>query len=101
MGGLGLHGMLRGLFALVFVSFVPGWALLDHLSLAEGQARVALAAALSLTICTLAAVTALWLEIWHPLGTFEVLAALSLVGLVTSLGRADVAPGVPSRPRAR
>ena len=41
----GARGVIREFLALGFVAFVPGWALLDHIELARGTGKVALAVA--------------------------------------------------------
>lgn len=81
-------GVLRLLLALAFVTFVPGWAVLDHVTLvAGGPARMAVAVALSLTIATLSSLALLWLHLWHPVVLLNVLGALSLLAVVAHLRR--------------
>lgn len=85
LAGLGMAGPLRTVLAVVFVTFVPGWAFLDHVRLAEGTSRVALAVALSLTICTAASLVPLWLRLWDPIVSLDVLGALSLMAVISHL----------------
>jgi len=85
--GLGLTGGVRLALALAFVTFVPGWAVLDHLRVVEGTSRVALAVALSLTLATAAALSSLWLHLWHPRGLLDATAAMCLLALVWHLAR--------------
>lgn len=85
--GFGLTGIVRTMLALVFVSFVPGWALLDHVHLAEGTSKVALAVALSLSICTAGALTLLLLRIWQPFVLLYANGTLSLIGVLAHLAR--------------
>jgi uncharacterized membrane protein len=87
-------GVIRLTLALVFVTFVPGWALLDHVTLAAGgPARLALAVALSLTIATMSSLALLWLHLWHPVVLLDVLGFVSLLAVLANLLRpAAVAP---------
>lgn len=92
--GLGLTGPVRVLLALSFVTFVPGWAILDWIRLAEGISRVALAVALSLAICSAAALMLLWLRRWEPFLLLYVTGAVSLIAVVWHLARKDHLSGV-------
>ena len=83
--GAGVGGPLGVLLALAFVTFVPGWAILDWLPLGYGVSRLALAVALSLTLCTATAQILLWVGLWHPLTLLYVLGSLSLFGLLSHL----------------
>lgn len=85
LSGLGLGGPVRVLVALVFVSFVPGWAVLDWAPFAEGLAKLAVAAILSLTISTGLALGQLWLRLWHPEAVLSIAAVASLVALLSHL----------------
>lgn len=85
MAGLGVTGPGRIVLTVVFVTFVPGWALLDHVRLAEGTSRVALAVALSLTICAAVTTLALWLRMWDPIVLLDVLGVLSLAAVISHL----------------
>jgi uncharacterized membrane protein len=80
----------RTLLALVFVTFVPGWALLDHVAMtAGGIPRIALAVGLSLTITVLTTFALLRLHLWYPVALLDVLGGLSLVGVLLHLLRPD------------
>ncbi len=83
--GAGVGGPLGILLALAFVTFVPGWAILDWLPLGYGVSRVALAVAASLTLCTACAQVLLWVGLWSPLSLLYVLGSLSLFGLLSHL----------------
>jgi len=83
---LGVEGPVRIVPALLFVTFVPGWAALGHSRLGDGIAKIALAVAASLTLCAVTALAMAWLGSWHPLALFYALAGGSLV-LVLSPSR--------------
>ena len=111
MVAAGLTGPVRIVLALTFVTFVPGWALLrllpplrlmadGHSSavvvevpLIAGTAKVAMAVALSLTLCTLSAQGLLWLRVWNPSALLAVLGGLSLVALAESFVRTSTSSG--------
>ncbi|MGH9279396.1 MAG: hypothetical protein ACRD12_14985 [Acidimicrobiales bacterium] len=78
--GLGVTGPARLLLALAFVSFGPGWALLTLAGpLVGGTAKMALAAALSLAVCTAVVQGLLWLRVWQPDAFVAVLGGFSLL----------------------
>ncbi len=106
--GLDVSSPVRVLLALAFVSFVPGWALLGlvpplrlvalvhpitkvtmgtqgefvgHVPLVQGVSRIAMAVALSLTLCTASAQAVLWLHLWYPSAVLGALGILSLLAL--------------------
>jgi hypothetical protein len=83
--GLGVTGAGRVALALVFVTFVPGWTVLDYLPLVPDASRTALAVALSLSLSTLATVTVLWLHLWWPRDVLDVAGTLCLFGLLWHL----------------
>ena len=83
--GSGLGGPVGVLCALAFVTFVPGWAILDWLPLGYGVSRVALAVAFSLTLCTAFAQILLWTGLWQPLALLYTLGSLSLFGMLSHL----------------
>ena len=87
VAGLGLTGPPRLLLALVFMSFVPGWVFLDHVRLAEGTAKFALAATLSLSLAAAVALASLWLHLWHPRALLDLSGALCLFGIAWNLVR--------------
>jgi len=105
MVATGLTGPVRIVLALAFVTFVPGWALLGALPprkltageapLVAGTAKVAMAVAVSLTLCTLSAQGLLWLRLWNLSALLAVLGGLSLLGLAASFVRTSTTP-VPS-----
>lgn len=92
VAGLGVTGWARIALALAFVSFVPGWAVLGHVRMAENASRVALAVALSLSLGTVAALSSLWLQVWHPRALLDVTAALCLMALAWHLARPRQTP---------
>jgi hypothetical protein len=85
LAALGLEGPARVFLALAFVTFVPGWALLGHVPVVDGTARVALAVALSLTLCTAVTQALLWLRVWEPIGVLVALGGVSLAVLLARL----------------
>jgi O-antigen/teichoic acid export membrane protein len=84
VGGSGA-GLARIALALVFVSFVPGWTVLNHVRLAEGTSRLALSVALSLTLGSAMAVSSLWLHLWHPRALLDGMGATCILALVRHL----------------
>jgi len=98
VAGLGTTGAGRVALALAFVTFVPGWALLDYVPLAEPASRVALAVALSLSLSVAAAVSVLWLHLWQPRALLDVIGTTCLVALVWHLARGGSRARRPSAP---
>lgn len=89
--GLDGRGPGRVLLALAFVTFAPGWAAIGHLRLLEGTSSIALAVALSLTLCTAFAQVLLWLHLWRPGAMLVGLGSVCLVTLGTQLARSRLA----------
>lgn len=89
VSGMGSTGTPRLVLALVFMTFVPGWVLLNHVRLADGTSRFALAVGLSLTLGSGVALSALWLRTWHPRGLLDVTAGLCLLGIAWPLIRGN------------
>ena len=85
--GLGVTGPLRGMLALVFLTFVPGWAVVTNWTSAARLSRIALSVLLSLSICTAAATMTLWLHLWNPLVLFYVMALASAAAILAGLVR--------------
>lgn len=85
MAAAHLAGPGRILLALAFVTFVPGWAAFGHFDVLEGTSRIALAVALSLTICTVVAQGLLWLRWWDPVAMLDGLGAVCLAVLLVQL----------------
>lgn len=79
--GLGLTGVARVALALAFVTFVPGWVVLDYVDLARGASRAALSVALSLSLAIVVSVTLLWLHLWQPRVLLNVVGACCLLAL--------------------
>jgi uncharacterized membrane protein len=84
---LDVQGPLRGLLALLFVTFVPGWAVVTNWRSAARSSMIALSVLISLSFSAGAATIALWLHVWHPIGLFYVTAAASAVAIGSSLIR--------------
>ena len=83
----GVAGPLRGLLALVFFAFVPGWAVVTNWTSAAQLSRIALSVLLSLSICTTVATLALWLHFWDPFVLFYVAALASAAAITSGLVR--------------
>ena len=97
----GLDSPLRALFVLVFLFFGPGIALTGLLQMRDPVQRLALAAAASLAVDVIVAVTLLYLGIYtYELG-FAIVAAITAVALVADRGRAAQAPPDEPAPRNR
>jgi comEA protein len=99
--GLGVHGPIRGALAIVFFTFVPGWAIVTNWRSPARFSRAALSVLLSLAICTAVATTALWLRFWSPVGLFYVTASACAVAITSSLvrRRASATPELAEGPR--
>ena len=69
---LSISAGVTGPVALVYLTFVPGWAVVTNWSAADRHAPFALSVALSLSITACNATAALWLHLWHPLAIFRV-----------------------------
>lgn len=77
----GWSGPARLLLALGFAFFVPGRAIVTNWRQTADWSEVGMPMLFSLALLTLVAMVALWAHYWHPLGLFQVEAALSLAGL--------------------
>lgn len=97
---LDITGVARIALTLAFVTFAPGWAALGHSRMADGVSKIAMAVAVSLTVCTGAATVMVWLRAWRPSVLFYGLGATSLVGLLWGATRSTrtVEPGAASVP---
>ena len=87
MVATGQTGPVRLVLALGFVTFVPGWAFLDHVAPIDRSRKAALAVAASFTICAIPALALLWARTWRPVALLHVLAVASLVALLASIAR--------------
>ncbi len=83
----GLAGGGRTLFAFAFAFFVPGRAIVSNWRWLADWADIGMSVALSIATLTVTALVALWLRFWHPLGLFQLEAALSLLGLGAAIAR--------------
>lgn len=79
--GVGAPGPLRLALALVFMTFVPGWTVMAYVPLARGASGVAVAVALSLSLCALVNMAVLWFGAWDPRALVNLLGALCLLAL--------------------
>ena len=84
---VGWYGPLRILLALAFAFFVPGRAIVGNWPRMGQWSEAAMSMVLSLAVLVILTTVMLWIHAWHPLGLFQVVAALSLVGLVISMAR--------------
>jgi uncharacterized membrane protein len=80
-------GPLRVLLTLAFAFFVPGRAIVGNWSRMGQWSEAAMSMVLSLAVLVLLTTVMLWIHAWHPLGLFQVVAGLSLVGLIISMAR--------------
>jgi peptidoglycan/LPS O-acetylase OafA/YrhL len=83
----------RILLTLGFTFFVPGRAIVANWPRMARWSQVGMSIVFSLAALTLAAMTVLWANYWHPLGLFQVEAVLSLGGLGFGLVRRRWRPG--------
>ena len=83
----GWSGPLRVLLTVAFAFFVPGRAIVGNLSRMGQWSEAAMSMVLSLAVLVLLTTVMLWIHAWHPLGLFQVVAGLSLVGLIISMAR--------------
>ena len=74
-------GPARLLLALLFTFFVPGRAIVSNWPRMAEWAGIGMSVALSIGLLTLLATVCLWARIWHPLGLFQIEAAVSLIAL--------------------
>jgi uncharacterized membrane protein len=77
-------GLARILLALAFAFFVPGRAIVANWPRFAYWSEFGMSIVLSLAVLTLLATVTLWAHMWHPIGTFEIEALLSMVALVAS-----------------
>jgi len=84
-------GVVRLAVALLFVTFVPGWALARAVGLAGGLTGLAVAVLSSLTIGAATSTVMVWANVWHPILLFAGLAAVSGVAILWALPPAFVA----------
>jgi uncharacterized membrane protein len=99
-----VHGTGRVLLTVIFVSYVPGRAVLTNWAVARDRSDVALPVVLSFAIFTVPAVVILWLHLWAPIELFYVVAVASVGALgIAVLGRTrsaiDRQRGAPGRDR--
>jgi len=80
-------GAARMLLALLFAFFVPGRAIVSNWPRMAEWADIAMSVVLSIGLLTLLATVCLWARIWHPLGLFQIEAAVSLIGLGVAVTR--------------
>jgi hypothetical protein len=83
----GWHGPLRVLLTVAFAFFVPGRAIVSNWSQIAQWSEAAISMLLSLAVLVLLTTFMLWIHAWHPLGLLQIVAGLSLVGLVIGMAR--------------
>lgn len=84
---VGWSGPLRVLLTVAFAFFVPGRAIVGNWPRMGQWSEAATSMVLSLAVLVLLTTVMLWVHAWHPLGLFQVVAGLSLVGLIIGLAR--------------
>jgi uncharacterized membrane protein HdeD (DUF308 family) len=85
-------GVARTLLAVVFAFFVPGRAIVSNWPRMAAWSDIGMSVALSLGVLTFLATVTLWARVWHPLGLFQLEAAVSLAGLGIAIVRRRRAP---------
>jgi hypothetical protein len=86
----GRPGAPRILLALAFVFYVPGRAIVSNWPQLAVWSEAAMAMIFSLAVLSLAATVTLWAHQWHPLGLFEIEAAVSIAGLIAGTARRHI-----------
>lgn len=81
------YGLLRILLAVAFAFFVPGRAIVGNWPRMGQFSEAAMSMVFSLAVLVLLTTVMLWIHAWHPLGLFQIVAGLSLVGLIISMTR--------------
>jgi uncharacterized membrane protein len=84
---LGWQGPLRILLTLGFAFFVPGRALVSNWPQMAQWSEAAVSMLLSLAVLGLLTTVLLWIHAWHPVRLFQIVAGVSLVGLIIGLAR--------------
>jgi uncharacterized membrane protein len=84
---VGWSGPLRVLLTLAFAFFVPGRAIVGNWPRMGQWSEAAMSMVLSLAVLVILTTVMLWIHAWHPLGLFQAVAGLSLVGLIISMAR--------------
>jgi uncharacterized membrane protein len=84
---VGRYGPLRVLLALAFAFFVPGRAIVSNWPRMGQWSEAAMSLVLSLAVLVLLTTVMLWVHAWHPLGLFQAVAGLSIVGLIIGMAR--------------
>jgi uncharacterized membrane protein len=83
----GVHGLARLLLALIFSTYVPGWAVVANIAALRRTSIAALPVLVSLAATTFAATFTLWIGHWAPIRLFWIEAALSVVAIVVATAR--------------
>ena len=84
---VGWSGPLRVLLTVAFAFFVPGRAIVGNWPRMGQWSEAAMSMVLSLAVLVILTSVMLWVHAWHPLGLFQAVAGLSLVGLIISMAR--------------
>jgi uncharacterized membrane protein HdeD (DUF308 family) len=90
-------GVARTLLAVLFTFFVPGRAIVSNWPRMAAWSGIGMPVVLSLGVLTLLATVTLWARIWHPLGLFQIEAAVSLAALAIAVVRRRAAAATLSR----
>ena len=83
----GWYGPLGVLLAVAFAFFVPGRVIVSNWPQMARWSEAAMSMLLSLAVLVLLNTVMLWIHAWHPQGLFQILAGLSLVGLIIGMTR--------------
>ncbi len=75
------NGPLHFLAGLLFVLFVPGWAIVGHFGLRSTALELSLTMALSLALLLLLSEAGLSWHLWHPVALEEITSLLCLPSL--------------------
>ena len=84
---VGWSGPLRVLLTVAFAFFVPGRAIVGNWPRMGQWSEAAMSMVLSLAVLVILTTFMLWIHSWHPLGLFQVVAGLSLIGLIIGMAR--------------
>ena len=98
---LDVQSPVRVVLVLLFVTTVPGWALLDWQGLARGWLGAGLAVATSVSLATVIATAQVYAGVWSPTATVLVLVLVTVTACALSLRRRRGGHPSPGRTGAR
>jgi hypothetical protein len=98
---LDVQSPVRVVLVLLFVTTVPGWALLDWQGLARGWLGAGLAVATSVSLATVIATAQVYAGAWSPTATVLVLVLVTVTACALSLRRRRGGHPSPGRTGAR